>query len=378
MKKILFIEDDPILGSVYETQLKKAGYHTTLARDGEAGLSALQRGIPDLVVLDVNLPKISGIELLKILNTTDGLRDIPVIVFTNAFQQDVLAQVKLQNPKRILPKSRYVPREVLQIIRELLNDGPTESPDLADEQPSFGRGESTASVVFQKRLPGLLEECRRMLHEANKQTTPDARSNRLRSLRELIHTLSGGATAAGRKMQAYFCEALEAFVSEVVADPVKLSGTCLRTITQAVDFLFEEFNSGKPNETPAGLNFNVLAVDDDAISRRAICVALGRINQKAIEAKSVMEALQKTRQQKFDLIFLDVDMPEMNGFELCTEIRKTELNKTAPIIFVTGMTDLQSRANSMLSGGTDFIGKPFQFMELAVKSLIHLLRSKLR
>jgi DNA-binding response OmpR family regulator len=375
MKKILFVEDDPILGPVYESHLKKAGYHTTLARDGEAGLNALQRGIPDLVVLDVVLPKISGIELLKILNTTDGLRNVPVIVFTNTFQQDVLAEVRLQNPQRILPKSRYVPREVLKIIRELLND---ESTDASDNQPSLSRGESTARVVFQQRLPGLLKECRRMVVDANKQPTPDARSNRLRSLRELIHSLGGGATAAGLKIHAYFCEALEAFIAEVAGEAGKPLGTSLRTITQAVDFLFEEFSSWKPNDFPADLSFNVLAVDDDAISRRAVCVALNRINQKAVEAKSAIEALQQTRKQKFDLIFLDVDMPEMNGFELCTEIRKTELNQAAPIIFVTGLTDLQSRANSMLSGGTDFIPKPFQFMELAVKSLIHLLRSKSR
>ncbi len=377
MKTILFVEDDPILGPVYESQLKRAGYMITLARDGEAGLKALQQGRPDLVVLDLVLPKVSGIELLKIVNSTEGLQDVPVIVFTNAFQQDILTAVKLQNPQRILPKSRYVPQEVLQIIRDLLNDSPTASKDSTNNQPLIGRGESTASVVLQKRLPGLLEECRRTVLEANKQTTPDGRSNRLRSLRTLVHTLAGGATAAGLKMQARFCEALEAFTDEIADNPGKLNGSSLRTITQSVDFLFEAFISLKSKDSSSDLRFDVLVVDDDAISRRAVCVALGRINQEAVDAKTAAEALRETGRRQFDLIFLDVDMPEMNGFELCKAIRDTKLNESTPIIFVTGLTDLQSRASSMLSGGTDFIGKPFQFMELALKSLIHLLRSKL-
>ena len=69
-------------------------------------------------------------------------------------------------------------------------------------------------------------------------------------------------------------------------------------------------------------------------------------------------------------------MPGMNGFELCTKLRNLPAHKTTPVVFVTSLNDFDSRASSMMSGGNDFIGKPFLFMELAVKALVHLLRGK--
>jgi DNA-binding response OmpR family regulator len=76
-------------------------------------------------------------------------------------------------------------------------------------------------------------------------------------------------------------------------------------------------------------------------------------------------------------VFLDVDMPGMNGFELCTKLRALARNKTTPVVFVTSLTDFESRANSTISGGNDLIAKPFLFIELTVKALVYILRGKL-
>jgi DNA-binding response OmpR family regulator len=72
-----------------------------------------------------------------------------------------------------------------------------------------------------------------------------------------------------------------------------------------------------------------------------------------------------------------VQMPGMDGFELCTKIRATPTNKTTPVIFVTSLTDFKSRARSSLSGGSDLIAKPFMFIELSVKALTYVLRGRL-
>jgi len=67
-------------------------------------------------------------------------------------------------------------------------------------------------------------------------------------------------------------------------------------------------------------------------------------------------------------------MPGLNGFELCSELRKLPTNKTTPVIFVTSLTKFEIRAQSSLSGGNDLIAKPFLMMELAVKALTYLLK----
>jgi len=81
-------------------------------------------------------------------------------------------------------------------------------------------------------------------------------------------------------------------------------------------------------------------------------------------------------ENQFDLVFLDAEMPEMNGFELCAELRKTATNKATPVIFVTSLTNFEVRAQSSLAGANDLIAKPFLMMELAVKALTYLLRPK--
>jgi len=70
-------------------------------------------------------------------------------------------------------------------------------------------------------------------------------------------------------------------------------------------------------------------------------------------------------------------MPNMSGFELCSKLRTQPNYAKTPVVFVTGLNDLESRASSTMSGGNDFIAKPFLFIELTVKALVHILRSRL-
>ena len=88
-------------------------------------------------------------------------------------------------------------------------------------------------------------------------------------------------------------------------------------------------------------------------------------------------ALKVLAQNRFDLIFLDVDMPRIDGFELCKRIRGSVTNKTTPVVFVTVLSDFESRTRSTLSGGNDLIAKPFLLVELAAKALTLLVKGML-
>jgi putative two-component system response regulator len=71
---------------------------------------------------------------------------------------------------------------------------------------------------------------------------------------------------------------------------------------------------------------------------------------------------------------MDVQMPEMNGFEVCRKLEDTASNSDTPVIIVTSLTDPQTRVRFNASGAIDFIGKPIWLTELGVKALTHLLR----
>ncbi len=86
--KILFVDDDNFLRKVYEAELKEKNFDVVLAQDGEEGLEKAQLEDPDLIILDMIMPKKSGFEVLTELQRNPKTRNIPVIILSNLGQED--------------------------------------------------------------------------------------------------------------------------------------------------------------------------------------------------------------------------------------------------------------------------------------------------
>jgi CheY-like chemotaxis protein len=121
-----------------------------------------------------------------------------------------------------------------------------------------------------------------------------------------------------------------------------------------------------------------LVVDDDLISRHALSLSMKKAFSQPDLAVDGESALAQATRQVYDVIFLDVQMPGMDGFELCTKIRDTVPNRTTPVVFVTSHGDFDACAQSTISGGNDLMGKPFMIFEVTVKALTFALRGRLQ
>lgn len=88
-KKILIVEDEPLLGNLLRQRLLKEGFSVTLVRDGEEAFRSLGADVPDLVLLDIILPKVSGFELMEKIQGDPQLggRKIPIVVISNLGQE---------------------------------------------------------------------------------------------------------------------------------------------------------------------------------------------------------------------------------------------------------------------------------------------------
>lgn len=86
--KILFVDDDNFLRKVYEAELKEKNFDVVLAQDGEEGLEKAQVEDPDLIILDMIMPKKSGFEVLTELQHNPKTKNIPVIILSNLGQED--------------------------------------------------------------------------------------------------------------------------------------------------------------------------------------------------------------------------------------------------------------------------------------------------
>jgi len=172
--------------------------------------------------------------------------------------------------------------------------------------------------------------------------------------------------------------ALEGLINQLVEKPTSINSSNLNTVSGAVELLQTLSAPGLKADLVTEPPLRVLAVDDDAICRHAVSFALKKaLNAPQLESNPET-ALALAEKQPYDVILLDVEMPGMDGFELCSRIRKTEINRETPILFVTRHSDYESKAKSTLVGGQDLIAKPFMIFEITVKTLTVLLRGRLK
>jgi DNA-binding response OmpR family regulator len=393
MKKIVIIEDDQIVASIYRNKLAAEGFQVEIASDGESGLELIKKLHPDIVLLDLMLPKIPGLELLKKIRSEPDFRQMPIIVFSSTYLTNVVQDAWKAGATKCLSKASCTPKQIIEVVRGALGLPP--SPDTGDTlilaapnaKSTFAKKDPTPrgldtlflneiQKTFVESLPGTLGSFRALLQCIIRTEDEAARLSYICDLCRRVHALTGNAGLAGAAQVAQLSDALEVLLRELYEKPDNINASTLRTVAAGVDLLGVLFErAGLPARTypPA----NILVVDDDPISLRAVTFALEKAKLKSVGMQDPLAALGLLENRKFDLVFLDVDMPHMNGFELCSNLRTGLINKKTPVVFVTNLNDFENRANSTMSGGNDFIGKPFMFIELAVKALAHVLRGQL-
>jgi DNA-binding response OmpR family regulator len=405
MKKILIIEDDQLVANIYRNKFAVDNFTVETALDGESGFDLIKSFQPDVVVLDLMLPKVSGLDVLKKIRAEPDLQHLPVIVFSNTFLSNMVQEAWKAGATKCLSKANCTPKQVIDVVRGVLNSAPGSANAAQPRTTATASATAVASMVgtsaavaadveseaddafqtevrqsFVSSLPTTLGSLRVVMQALAKSTDEASRIRNLQDLYRRIHAVTSNAGIAGMQQIAQMTDATEALLKELYEKPKNINASTIRTVALSIDFLGILFDKAKlpgAQLAPEQLKANILVVDDEAISRRAVTYALEKAKLPSFSVEAPEVALSMLGEKAFDLVFLDVDMPGMNGFELCTKLRSLHRNKTTPVVFVTSLNDFESRANSSMSGGNDLIAKPFVFMELAVKALVYIMRNRL-
>lgn len=219
-------------------------------------------------------------------------------------------------------------------------------------------------------LRGVLQEVRPGADDANQRRLLADLHKRLRALNE--------ASGLAELLPIWqLGTALEGLVGQLNKPNRPLALSTFRTLAGGLDLLVELCEHGPLPVLWSERPLRILAVDDDLISRHAVALALKKAFNQPDLAVNGEAAFAQASMISYDVIFLDVLMPGMDGFELCSRIRQTLPNRVTPIVFVTSQTDFEARAKSSLSGGNDFITKPFLTFEVTVKALVLSTRCRL-
>ena len=121
---ILFVEDDLVVLTVYRRRLEQEGFHVETAADGVEAMKQLMLFAPDVVILDLMLPKVNGADVLKFIRKTQRLEKVPVIILSTNSIIDGKSDSILETAQRRLIKDTCTPASILEVIREVLPPPP--------------------------------------------------------------------------------------------------------------------------------------------------------------------------------------------------------------------------------------------------------------
>jgi len=504
MKKILIVEDELIVRSIYRRKFEISGYQVETAEEGSAALNLLPTFKPDAIQVDIMLPGMDGVEVIRQIRSWPDFKTVPILVISSFYRPDLAKEAWKAGATKCVSKMDCTPNLALELVEQMLSGDtagpgssakagmitmpkeairvlPAESPWETPTEiitrkpmpaagappitapsapvvpsapkppltlPTFGKEQSATAATttpsfakpeqggtkhttrpkfaspqaqklikptlvpdapapaasaaplptaaapwaetpaglasssfrtevrqeFLKRAPQIQTELRDRVGALLKSKSTTDQMALLRELENSITSLASLSGITGFSRISHLSGAMDALIKELHKKPAQMTGSVLRTIAHAADCLNTLFHNLEraPREIPQSML--ILAVDDEPIARRTISVALSKANLRCIGMEDPQAALAILRENPFDLIFLDAEMPGLNGFQLCGELRKLSTNKTTPVIFVTSLTKFEVRAQSSLAGGSDLIAKPFLMMELAVKALTYLLR----
>lgn len=120
--RVLFVEDDPTVAQMYRLKLELDGYQVTMARDGEEGLRLASEIRPDIVFLDIRLPKVDGFAVLEGLRKCEETRNVPVVILSNYGERELVERGLKLGALEYLIKSQTTPANLSRGVEVWLRD----------------------------------------------------------------------------------------------------------------------------------------------------------------------------------------------------------------------------------------------------------------
>lgn len=403
MKRLLLVDDDAVLTRAYRDGLSKHGFQVNTVGSGAGALMFLESAKPDLVVLDLMMPEVTGVDVLKFVRGQPRLAATPVVVLTNEPRNDLGRHAARIGIQKAFRKDQCSPTVLMAAIDEILEPSalaavrpsepvadPTTSPhappaeaaatalrdDIAQDGTEESRAEARAS--FLADAPAICADLGDLSAALSREPrTEPEHENHLQDLFLKVRFLAETADLTGLAVLAQATAAFDTLLRALIENP-GLGPSALRTVESLVEVVGLLLQQARESGGGTPLSARVLVVDDDPVANEMVVAALGRAQLNAWGAEGSVTAWQWINSEHFDLVLLKIEMPLLNGLQLCERLRKVPGYEKIPVIFVGAHDDLDTRATSALIGADDLFAKPILPQELAARVVMHLVRTPMQ
>ncbi len=120
MTRIAIIEDDPVISQMYRMKFEAEGFEVMMASDGESGVALVKDALPDIILLDLQMPNMDGAEALQKIRANKASADTPVLILTNLGEEEAPDIIKLLNVSSYIVKADLTPKQVVSRVKETL------------------------------------------------------------------------------------------------------------------------------------------------------------------------------------------------------------------------------------------------------------------
>ncbi|MFA6989641.1 MAG: response regulator [Candidatus Gastranaerophilaceae bacterium] len=283
MSKILIIEDNEMHLELASELLNKAGHNILKAEDAQKGIEKAFNSIPDLILMDMDLPNLNGYEATKILKSDSKTKNIPVVAMTALVMKDDIKKAFEAGCSGFIAKPIDI-NSFSCSVKNYLKSNYCEEKNI----------DKIANKIYEKT-----------------------------------------------------------YEKQILTDP-KYSNRSYTTEAK---------------------KHKVLIVDDNPMNAELLKGIVEQLNKNTFISYSSKDALKNIQKEKFDLILLDIMMPEMSGYELIEFIQKSPQNKYTPVIFISALNETKDIIKGLELGSFGYITKPYNIDELKAR-ILNILKIK--
>lgn len=373
-RAVLVIEDDENFANYIKKINDSMGFKTIIAANGREGIKQASGNSIDAILLDLNLPDISGMDVLRELKSTQELRNIPIHVISSKDKNNVpqkmgavgyrekpleeaeiaeiitkMIEIREKEPKRLLiVEDNEVQCKAMQELMEGIGIATETASTEKDAKGKIEKGNYDAIILDLELSSGDGINICKYMHRKNLETPI------------IVYT--------GRDLTIEQEKEIGKYADSII---IKTANSDDRLLDEVTLFLHKvKKNDPQPHYLISKTNKQhaltlkgkkILIADDDPRNIFVLASALEDFGADIVEAENGKVALELLDQQKTDLVLMDIMMPVMDGYQTIKAIRNSKIYGNIPIIAITAKSLKDDREKCIAAGANDYISKPVDY-----------------